>query len=35
MGIVSTLRTRLAIPVHCGIRWLASIGAADVLPWSR
>ena len=30
-----TISTRLAMPVHCGIRWSASIGAADGLPWSR
>ncbi|MGA8717551.1 MAG: hypothetical protein WB557_06065 [Solirubrobacteraceae bacterium] len=30
-----TISTRLAIPVHSGSRWLASIGAADELPWSR
>ena len=26
------IRTRLAIPVHSGSRWLAVIGAADTLP---
>jgi hypothetical protein len=30
-----TMSTRLAIPVHWGMRWSASIGAADALPWTR